>query len=52
MQTLIIKLTIWFLKRAVGDRCPDVDEYINEEGGCLTCKTYRTIDFLEYWLEL
>jgi hypothetical protein len=48
IEKLTINLVIYFIKKGVGKPCPDEDEL----GLCLTCQAYKTIKFLEEWIEL
>ena len=55
IEISIIRLAIWFLKRAVGEPCKTEDTFFEDSldlRGCLTCRTYRVINFLEDWIEL
>lgn len=55
LEISVLKLAIYFLKRAVGEPCEEEDTLFEDSldlRGCLTCRTYRVINFLEEWIEL
>ena len=52
-----INRVIYLLKKGVSKPCPDEDIIarvigIDSTAGCLTCRTYIVIKFLEEWIEL
>lgn len=52
IEIWVCKWLIKRLKKGYGVHCDEVDENINELGGCVSCKAKRVIIFLQEHIEL